>query len=196
MRASNETTRQWYCTTSVPSFRRVGRRFIFTTGFYGHISPPECLTCQQDAALLLYHRLQQCSRSPQLHLPTPFFPPPSSPHIPQSQQTTMHPFPTLLFLTPLLPHLSAQKTINVDVGHHGLQYVPSTIVADVGDVVQFTFYNVHSVVQSVPQFPCTLLEGGMYSGIISSCLGCGAAAQRFVHEVGDREAVWFYCALR
>ncbi len=108
----------------------------------------------------------------------------------------MHPLPSLLTLLTLLSPLPAQKTINVAVGQHGLQYDPDTILANVGDTVEFSFYNVHSVVQSRPQFPCTPLVGGMYSGIISSCLGCGAAGRKFLYRVEGVEAVYFYCGMR
>lgn len=41
-----------------------------------------------------------------------------------------------------LPFCVEAKLINVDVGNGGIIFEPSTVVADIGDQVQFRFYNV------------------------------------------------------
>lgn len=50
-------------------------------------------------------------------------------------------FFTTIFLF-LLAICCEAKLINVDVGNGGIIFRPSTIIADVGDQVQFLFYNV------------------------------------------------------
>jgi len=131
--------------------------------------------------------------SPQVHLMSSLLlQSPNSPF----QRTTMLTLSITLPLMGFLTHVSTRKTIHVAVGQHGLQFVPNTIVADAGDVVQFNFYNVHSVVQSSFRSPCQPLNGGLYSGIIPSCLDCGASPQRFLHTVETADPIWIYCSSR
>lgn len=109
-------------------------------------------------------------------------------------RSTMQFLSAIVALISLCTHAST-KTIEVAVGQHSLQYMPSTIVADIGDNIQFNFYGVHSVVQSAFESPCKPLPLGLFGGDISSCLVCDAAPpSAFVHSVIDTNPIWFHCA--
>lgn len=55
----------------------------------------------------------------------------------------------------------------VEVGKGGLRYTPNTIKADKGDIVEFHFDGMHSVVAGDFKKPCTpVSSGGFYSGTL------------------------------
>jgi len=53
----------------------------------------------------------------------------------------MHLFEAIVAFTSLIAHVSP-KTIQVNVGQHGLSYDPDYIEANTGDKIQFNFYHV------------------------------------------------------
>ncbi len=107
----------------------------------------------------------------------------------------MHYFFQKLALTTTLTQTSA-KTVKVTVGETGLQYVPDTILAKTGDAVQFSIFNVNSVVQSSFSSPCEPLSGGFNSGIFASCLECEIPApHHFVLTINDTDPKWFYSSV-
>ena len=68
--------------------------------------------------------------------------------------------------------LSIAKTIPIGVGEGGLVFNPSSVTADIGDVLQFHFYpRNHSVVQGSFSSPCQPLAGGVYSGFVVVAAG-------------------------
>ncbi|KAL2055265.1 hypothetical protein ABVK25_004603 [Lepraria finkii] len=44
---------------------------------------------------------------------------------------------------------AAAKTLEVNVGQHGIAYSPNTTQSSVGDTVQFNLYNVHPSLPSL-----------------------------------------------
>jgi plastocyanin len=64
------------------------------------------------------------------------------------------------------------KTIEVTVGGTaGLVYSPSTINAEIGDIVQFNFMSKnHTVTQSTFPVPCKKMDGGMDSGFMPNMM--------------------------
>jgi plastocyanin len=97
-----------------------------------------------------------------------------------------------LVVSALLASAVSAKTINVKVGESGLTYSPSSVPADVGDEVVFTFYpQNHTVDQAAFSDPCVPLKDGFFSGFINST--SGAAPNQFVITVKDTSPIWFYC---
>ena len=74
---------------------------------------------------------------------------------------------SLQFALALLFASATAKTIVVEVGKGGLTFSPDSIKAAVGDVVQFHFNSMHSVVAGDFKKPCTpVANGGFYSGTL------------------------------
>jgi plastocyanin len=56
-------------------------------------------------------------------------------------------------------------TYRVEVGKNGLTYTPDTITAGKGDIIEFYFDGMHTVVAGDFNKPCTpVTTGGFYSG--------------------------------
>jgi len=87
------------------------------------------------------------------------------------------------------------KTVHVvEVGNGALTFVPNSISAAVGDIVEFHFYPAsHSVAQSSFAAPCTPLNSSaFFSGPVPST--SGVAAKTFQLTVNSTAPIWFYCA--
>lgn len=67
----------------------------------------------------------------------------------------------------LLAAGTSAKTIKVEVGDGGLMFEPDTITADEGDIVEFHFNSMHSVVAGDFDKACSpVASGGFYSGTL------------------------------
>jgi plastocyanin len=65
-------------------------------------------------------------------------------------------YPSISFLAGLAASASA-ATIVVNAGQNGFTYTPNTIAANVGDTVEFHFFNsFHTVVQGAFDTPCAM----------------------------------------
>ena len=63
--------------------------------------------------------------------------------------------------------LTLAKSIPISVGKGGLVFNPEIVTADVGDLLQFSYYPLnHSVAQGSLSAPCQPLAGGVYSGFM------------------------------
>ena len=70
--------------------------------------------------------------------------------------------------------LALAKNIPISVGKGGLVFNPESVTADVGDLLQFSFYPLnHSVAQGSLSAPCQPLAGGVYSGFMPVATGEG-----------------------
>jgi plastocyanin len=77
---------------------------------------------------------------------------------------------------------------NVTVGP-GLTFTPDTVTAAVGDWVQFTFGEGHSVAESSFSAPCVPISGqaGVYSGFPND-------GQVWRIQVNSTDPLWLYCS--
>ncbi|KAH8708477.1 hypothetical protein GQ44DRAFT_715261 [Phaeosphaeriaceae sp. PMI808] len=92
------------------------------------------------------------------------------------------------------PQRRANQIIPVVVGGQQLTFVPNSIVAAVGDVVQFQFSNgMHTVTQSTAEQACTPMEGGIHSGAIPFENG-QADVGTFNVPITSTEPMFLYCA--
>ncbi|KAH0566247.1 hypothetical protein GP486_000345 [Trichoglossum hirsutum] len=84
--------------------------------------------------------------------------------------------------------------VSIDVGEDGLVMSPKNVKANVGDVVQFTFYPPqHTVVQAAFDKPCEPLSGGFYSGVMSVS---GAKSDKvFQINITNTDPIWYYCSI-
>lgn len=101
----------------------------------------------------------------------------------------------------LLSVLAAALAVNaavhdIDVGKgSALAFAPDTLTADVGDTLNFHFYNGsggHSVVSSTFASPCVPGPNAFFSGYIS---GDQTGDQTFIVNVTSTDPIWFYCSL-
>ena len=70
--------------------------------------------------------------------------------------------------------IALAKDIPISVGKGGLVFNPEAVTADVGDLLQFSFYpKNHSVAQGSLSAPCQPLAGGVYSGFMPVEIGEG-----------------------
>jgi len=99
------------------------------------------------------------------------------------------------FATILLLGTSAAKTIVIDVGKQGLTFSPESSTADVGDTLEFHFFNTfHTAVQGDFDTPCqegSLSDTGFNSGPIKN--GADGSGSVFQVQVKDTKPIWFYC---
>lgn len=96
-------------------------------------------------------------------------------------------FKQTLFASTLVA-LSHATSFPVSVGEGGsLDFSPSTIDAQIGDTVVFTFHGNHGVVQADFNSPCQPLQGGFS---VPSQSTNGAT---FTINVTDSNPTWFYC---
>ncbi|KJR85550.1 serine-threonineeeee rich protein [Sporothrix schenckii 1099-18] len=87
----------------------------------------------------------------------------------------------------------ATHTVTVG-GPKGLAYEPSSIVANVGDMVIFTFLSQnHTVSQSAFATPCELLAGGMDSGFQPNANNSVNPPPQVALQVMVDTPLWFYC---
>lgn len=87
----------------------------------------------------------------------------------------------------------ANGVIDVKVGASGLTFSPSSVQANVGDMINFHFYpSNHSVAESSFSSPCQQTESGIWSGFIPS--SSGAASMMFSVMVNDTKPHWIYCS--
>lgn len=71
-------------------------------------------------------------------------------------------------LSILAAHASA-KTIKIVVGKSGLAFSPDSVTADKGDILEYHFYNQHSVSMGDFASGCTpATSGGFFSGVIKT----------------------------
>jgi plastocyanin len=106
----------------------------------------------------------------------------------------MH-FTSIITAIGLLAVPAFAKIIPVTVGLNStLTFSPNNIVADVGDLVLFTFYpKNHSVVQANFATPCQPKAEGFNSGFDFATTS-GESENEFVVKVEDTTPIWFYCA--
>jgi len=100
----------------------------------------------------------------------------------------------LVSLASVSQTLSAQ--IDVVVGGPGvLKYTPSSVTANVGDVVVFSFQQKnHTVTQSTLENPCTPAPGGFDSGFVFvDPANTAGPFQTATFTVKDTNPVWVYC---
>ncbi|KAK9483637.1 hypothetical protein V1527DRAFT_261738 [Lipomyces starkeyi] len=93
----------------------------------------------------------------------------------------------------------AYKVHNISVGEGALDYTPNSVIASVGDYVQFTFLTgTHAVAQASYDSPCTpysdSTEGagnnGIYSGLISPFTNY---SPKYTIRINSTDPIWFYC---
>jgi len=94
-----------------------------------------------------------------------------------------------LLATAALAAISSAANVMVQVGQSGLAYSPSSITANVGDTVTFTFDGTHSVVQSTFNAPCSPLANGFAVPAQSS------SGAMFTINITDTNPRWFYCSV-
>ncbi|OAP56081.1 hypothetical protein AYL99_09260 [Fonsecaea erecta] len=89
--------------------------------------------------------------------------------------------------------VASAATIDVNVGQNGFTYSPDTVMAAVGDVVNFHFYpGEHTVTQSSFDSPCQPVSGNaINSGVINS--NSGQASTMFSMRVNSTDPIWIYC---
>ncbi|KAJ4312622.1 hypothetical protein N0V94_007349 [Neodidymelliopsis sp. IMI 364377] len=92
------------------------------------------------------------------------------------------------------PHRRANQIIPVVVGGPQDTFVPNSVVAAVGDIVQFQFSNGnHTVTQSTADTACTPMDAGVHSGHIPFQDG-QADVGTFNMPVTSTEPMFLYCA--
>uniref|UniRef100_A0A8H7KEL5 Phytocyanin domain-containing protein n=1 Tax=Bionectria ochroleuca TaxID=29856 RepID=A0A8H7KEL5_BIOOC len=83
------------------------------------------------------------------------------------------------------------ETYRVEVGKDGLRYTPDTIKADKGDIVEFHFNAMHSVIAGDFKKPCTpVTSGGFYSGTLPM-----GDKSFFSITINNSDPVFFYCGV-
>ncbi|KAI1479295.1 hypothetical protein K445DRAFT_316043 [Daldinia sp. EC12] len=89
---------------------------------------------------------------------------------------------------------AANRIIPVVVGGPQDTFVPNTVKASVGDIIQFQFSNGnHTVTQSAKDAPCKPLEGGIHSGHIPFEDG-QTTVGTFNMPVTNADVMFLYCA--
>ncbi|KAL6710202.1 hypothetical protein ACN47E_009148 [Coniothyrium glycines] len=96
---------------------------------------------------------------------------------------------------PLKPHTRRQnQVIPVIVGGPQDTFVPNSLTAAVGDIIQFQFSNGnHTVTQSAADAPCVPLAGGVHSGHIPFADN-QTDVGTFNMPVTSAEPLFLYCA--
>jgi len=107
---------------------------------------------------------------------------------------------SVIALAALFPAVALGNTINVAVGMNGLAYTPSSVTANVGDILQFTFYpKNHTVSQSTFGTPCVKAvdsatgQQGVDSGFMPVPAGTTVGNPTFAINVTTTSPLWFYC---
>jgi plastocyanin len=85
---------------------------------------------------------------------------------------------------------AAAEVQTVQVGNGGFTFVPDTITADKGDVIQFVIHSTHSVANSAFDSPCLPISGSasIWSGFPST------DGTIFSVTINDTTPQWLYCA--
>jgi len=95
-------------------------------------------------------------------------------------------FATLLLLGLLPLAFGAQQTIQV--GDQGLQFLPNTVYAGVGDTIQFQWVTPnHGVAQGDYDKPCTPGNSSFYSGVLQE------TTTVFTVTINNTNPIWIYC---
>jgi len=106
-------------------------------------------------------------------------------------------FKILAVATLLAGAVSASTTHVVKVGANGtLTFTPDSVVAAVGDIVEYHFYGKnHSVVQGGFTTPCQTgsVTDGFFSGF-HPVSGSGQGPQVFQVTVADTTPIWVFCS--
>lgn len=101
---------------------------------------------------------------------------------------------TVSALPKLTPHRRANQIIPVVVGGPQDTFVPNSVVAAVGDIVQFQFSNGnHTVTQSTVDQACTPMDAGVHSGHIPFEDG-QTDVGTFNMPVTSTDPMFLYCA--
>lgn len=88
---------------------------------------------------------------------------------------------------------AATQTVTVG-GTAGLVYTPSTVKANVGDMIVFEFESQnHTVTQSAFAEPCVKLTGGMDSGFMPNINNSLIQKPQMAMQVTVATPLWFYC---
>ncbi|KAG5928213.1 hypothetical protein E4U42_001097 [Claviceps africana] len=98
----------------------------------------------------------------------------------------------------LLAAQASAKTISIDVGKDGLTFSPDSVKADKGDVLEFHFYNVHSVAMGDFAKGCApAAKGGFYSGFVRSSKSGPDGENKDVFQVtvDSTDPTPFYCTV-
>ncbi|KAF1990077.1 Cupredoxin [Aulographum hederae CBS 113979] len=113
--------------------------------------------------------------------------------------------PPKIKTTALLPLLFLASThaanIDIAVGQGGLLFTPNTSTAAAGDKLTFHFYNLngntipHNVIQGTFDSPCQPMDGGFFSGTVTTQGTDSVSRMSFVVEVKGDGPVWFYCGI-
>ncbi|KAM6517030.1 hypothetical protein FSOLCH5_007983 [Fusarium solani] len=86
---------------------------------------------------------------------------------------------------------ASAATHRVEVGKGGLKYTPDTISAAKGDIIEFHFDSMHTVVAGDFSKPCTpATSGGFYSGDLPA-----SGNSFFSITVNNTDPIFFYCAI-
>jgi plastocyanin len=93
------------------------------------------------------------------------------------------------------PAMPPGKTHQVTVGGSaGLTFIPDSLVAEPGDMVQFHFLSKnHTVTQSGFAKPCVKLADGADSGFMPNPDETLNPPPTYKFQVMDKSAIWFYC---
>jgi len=109
-------------------------------------------------------------------------------------------FNTLLAAAVSVP-LASAAIIDVFVGGTDpsgalqLSYQPSSVTANVGDSIRFTFgVKNHTVTQSTFADPCTAMPGGFFSGYMPVAAGQSTDLPQFWIPVKDTKPIWAFCS--
>jgi plastocyanin len=83
----------------------------------------------------------------------------------------------------------SSATHTVQVGADGFVFTPDSVVAAVGEIVEFhyTGSNLHDVVQGPFSSPCSDLSTGIYSGYVST-------SDVFQVTINSTSPMWLYCS--
>jgi len=110
------------------------------------------------------------------------------PAIAQLPAYLLHTTTMRLFLLSVMPLAFAAKQ-TVQVGSQGLQFLPDTIYAQIGDTIEFDWATPqHSVTEGTYQSPCKPKTGGIYSGFLDP-------TKTFTITLNNTEPVWVYCSV-
>ncbi|KAM5343878.1 hypothetical protein ACJ41O_012415 [Fusarium nematophilum] len=91
----------------------------------------------------------------------------------------------------VLAAVASAATHKVEVGKGGLRYTPDSIKADKGDVVEFHFNSMHTVVAGDFEKPCApAASGGFYSGVLPA-----GGKSFFSITINSTDPVFFYCSI-
>ncbi|RMJ20133.1 hypothetical protein CDV36_000237 [Fusarium kuroshium] len=86
---------------------------------------------------------------------------------------------------------ASAATHKVEVGKGGLKYTPDTITAAKGDIIEFHFDSMHTVVAGDFNKPCTpATSGGFYSGELPA-----SGSSFFSITINNTDPIFFYCVI-